>query len=93
MKERLGRGGEWGSACWEIAIGLFAAHRGAGAAGQGQAGAVVGVGDDLGCDGDGRFFGRVGAEIESDRGAQAGQLVLGYAGFAQRVQAVVVGAP
>jgi hypothetical protein len=64
-------------------------------AGQGQAGAgaLAGVGDDLGRDGDGCFFRGAGAEIESDRGAQAGQLVFGYAGFTQCAQPVVVGAP
>lgn len=69
------------------------AVNGPGTAGQGQAGALVCVGDDLGRDGHGCFFRGVGAEIESDRGARASRLVLGYAEFTWRAQPVVVGPP
>jgi hypothetical protein len=50
------------------------------------------VGDDLGGDGDGCLLGGVGAEVEADRGVQAGELVVGYADCAQGVEAVVMGA-
>ena len=43
---------------------------------QGTAAAAPGHGDDLGEDGDGDFFGGVGAEVEADRGTEAVELVL-----------------
>lgn len=58
----------------------------------GVSGALMGVGDDFRRYGDGRLFGRVGAEVEADRGGQAGRMQLWDAGLPRELQALSVGA-
>src|SRR5580698_1413793 len=65
----------------------------AGGGGERAAGAAPAQLDELGGDRDRGFLGRPCAQVEADRRAEPGQLILGQADLAEPGQPVVVGAP